>query len=191
MRVFQLIFHETSISGVLLIELEPAIDERGSFARVFDDEIFAERGLMERIAQSSVSTNARGGTLRGMHLQAAPHEERKLVRCTKGSLFDVVVDLRPDSPTFAQWYGAELTPDNDRMLYVPEGCAHGFQTLEDDTHVGYDISVRFVPEAADGVRWDDPELGIDWPEPPGEGRIVSPRDAALPLLGDRSASGSG
>ena len=142
---------------------------------------------MGLIAQSSVSTNARAGTLRGLHFQAAPHAEQKLVRCTKGAMFDVVVDLRPDSPTYARWYGAELSPENGRMLYVPEGCAHGFQTLEDDTHVGYDISVPFVPEAADGVRWNDPALGIDWPEPPTDGRIISPRDAALPFLSDPGA----
>jgi len=170
----------------VLVECEPSSDERGSFSRVFDAELFAERGLMDRVAQSSVSTNLRAGTLRGLHLQSAPHEERKLVRCTQGGLFDVVADLRAESPTYGQWYGAELTPDNDRMLFVPEGCAHGFQTLEDDTHVHYEISVPFQPDAVDGVRWDDPELGIDWPEPPASGRIMSPRDAALPLLCDRS-----
>ena len=178
----RLIFHETSLQGVFLVEREPASDERGTFARVFDTEAFAEHGLMDRIAQSSVSTNARAGTLRGLHFQAPPHAERKLVRCTKGGLFDVVVDLRPGSPTYARWYGAELKPDNHQMIYVPEGCAHGFQTLEDDTHVTYDISVPFVPDAADGVRWDDPAIGIEWPEPPGAERIVSSRDAALPLL---------
>jgi dTDP-4-dehydrorhamnose 3,5-epimerase len=143
---------------------------------------------MDRIAQSSVSTNAREGTLRGLHLQRPPHAEQKIVRCTKGSLFDVVVDLRPESETYARWYGAELTPDNNRMIYVPEGCGHGFQTLDDDTHVAYDISVPFVPEAADGVRWDDPAIGIEWPDPPTGGRIISARDGALPLLSDWSAS---
>jgi dTDP-4-dehydrorhamnose 3,5-epimerase len=143
---------------------------------------------MDRIAQSSVSTNARAGTLRGLHLQSPQHSERKLVRCTQGSMFDVVVDLRPESPTYARWYAAELTPDNDRMIYVPEGCAHGFQTLDDNTHLGYDISVPFVPEAADGVRWDDPEFGIEWPEPPAAGRIISARDSALPLLSEWSSS---
>jgi dTDP-4-dehydrorhamnose 3,5-epimerase len=171
-----------------VIEREPAADERGTFARVFDAEEFASRGLMDRIAQSSISTNTRAGTLRGLHLQRPPHAERKLVRCTKGSLFDVVVDLRSESPEYGRWYGAELTPDNGRMIHVPEGCAHGFQTLADDTHVGYEISVPFVPEAADGVRWDDPTLGIDWPDPPDGGRIISARDTELPLLGDSSAS---
>lgn len=180
-----MILHPTPLAGVLIVEPEPAEDERGSFARTFDATLFTQHGLMDRIAQSSVSRNRRAGTLRGLHLQTAPHAEAKLVRCTRGAIFDVAADLRPGSPTFGQWVSANLTANNGLGFHVPEGCAHGFQTLADDTDVTYDISVSYAPEAARGVRWDDPDLAIAWPAA-GE-RVVSERDADLPALADFAA----
>lgn len=178
-------FRPTPIEGVLVVEQEPAADERGLFARTFSAETFREHGLMAEIAQSSLSVNTLAGTLRGLHFQRAPHEEAKLVRCTRGAVFDVAVDLRTGSPTYAQWTAAELTQDNGIMLYIPQGCAHGFQTLADDTQLEYDISVPYVVSHSGGIRWDDPKLDIDWPDAPaGRKRIISPRDRALPLLTD-------
>jgi dTDP-4-dehydrorhamnose 3,5-epimerase len=169
----------TAVAGAFIVELEPAGDERGWFSRTFDSEEFAAHGLDPRIAQCSTSFNLRAGTLRGLHYQASPHEECKLVRCTRGRLHDVVLDLRPESR--GEWLAIELTPDNSLSLYVPEGCAHGFQTLEDSTEVQYQISTPYVPEAARGVRWDDPGFGVRWPDPPsGSERIISSRDAAWP-----------
>lgn len=186
-----MIFHPTPVTGAHLIEQEPHADERGSFARIFCAETFAAQGLFDEVTQSSVSRNARAGTLRGLHFQREPHEEAKLVRCTRGAIFDVVADLRRGSPSFGAWYGAELTADNGSMLYVPAGCAHGFQTLEDESDVDYAISVPFVAELADGVRWDDPELAVDWPQAPPQGRIISERDGALPLLGEHPSLPAG
>jgi dTDP-4-dehydrorhamnose 3,5-epimerase len=169
-------FAEAPIAGVYVIELERIEDDRGWFARTFD----AELGLPPAIVQCSVSYNAVAGTLRGMHFQRSPHEEDKLVRCTRGSIFDAVVDLRPDSATHKGWFGVELTPSNGRQLLVPKGLAHGFQTLEDDTEVHYSMSTPFVSGAGDGVRFDDPAFGIEWPEPPEGGRIMSERDRQYP-----------
>lgn len=177
-----MIFEALPIEGAFVIEQEPHADDRGSFARVFCAESFEQRGLMSQIAQLSSSTNIRAGTLRGLHLQAAPHEEDKLVRCTKGAVFDVVADVRPGSTTYGRWFGTELTPDNGIMMYVPRGCGHGFQTLVDGTDVEYCISVPYVPDAARGVRWDDPTLAIEWPAPPRGGRTISERDRQLPQL---------
>jgi dTDP-4-dehydrorhamnose 3,5-epimerase len=174
------LFVETPVAGALVVEPQPIEDERGFFARTFSAEEFAERGLDVRVDQCSVSFNARAGTLRGMHYQAAPHGETKLVRCTRGAIFDVAVDLRPDSPTYLRWAGLELTAENGRALYVPEGCAHGFQTLTDGAEVLYQISTPYVPDAARGVRWDDPAFGIEWPEAPPGGRTMSARDAEYP-----------
>jgi dTDP-4-dehydrorhamnose 3,5-epimerase len=171
-------FSEAGLSGAWLIDLERLEDERGHFARTFDRDEFAARGLEPRVVQCSTSFNARVGTLRGLHYQAAPHGETKLVRCTRGAIYDVVVDLRPDSPTHRQWLGVELSADNGRALYVPTGCAHGFQTLEDGSEVLYMMGHEYVPDAARGVRWDDPAFGIDWPSV--SQRIMSERDAAYP-----------
>lgn len=175
-------FIETKLGGAFLIELDRIEDERGFFARSFARDEFEGRGLRTDFVQSSVSYNARSGTLRGMHFQASPHAETKLVRCTRGAIFDVIVDLRLGSPTERQWVGAELGADNHRMLYVPEGFAHGFVTLQDQSEVFYEITEYYNAEAARGVRWDDPALGIDWPGPPG---VLSARDRALPLLQSR------
>jgi dTDP-4-dehydrorhamnose 3,5-epimerase len=174
------IVHATELPGVSVIELQPLRDPRGSFTRTFDAELFAAHGLDPRVAQCSASFNPHAGTLRGLHYQAPPHEESKLVRCVRGRVWDVVVDLRPDSSAYCRWLGIELDADGMRLLSVPEGCAHGFQTLLDDSQVDYQMSVAYVPEAAAGVRWDDPAFAIDWPEPPRGGeRIISTRDRAF------------
>jgi dTDP-4-dehydrorhamnose 3,5-epimerase len=174
------LFAETPVAGALVVEPQPIEDERGFFARTFSTEEFAARGLDARVDQCSASFSVRAGTLRGMHYQAAPHGETKLVRCTRGAIFDVAVDLRRESPTYLRWAGVELSADNRRALYVPEGCAHGFQTLVDGAEVLYQISMPYVPAAARGVRWDDPAFGIDWPDAPIGGRTMSARDAAYP-----------
>ena len=158
-------FTPAKIADVWIVDMERHKDERGWFARTWCAEEFAKHGLNAMLSQCSASFNRRRGTLRGMHWQAAPHGETKLVRCTRGAMFDVALDLRRDSPTFRQWVGAELTAENGRALYIPEGCAHGFQTLADDTEVFYQISVPYDPASARGVRWDDPAFGIQWPLP--------------------------
>ena len=170
-------FHPLSIPGAWLIEPEPAADERGFFARTFCARQFADRGLEIAIVQCGVSFNLRRGTLRGMHYQAAPHEEAKLVRCTRGAVYDVIADLRPGSPSFKQWVSTELSADNRRVLYIPEGCAHGFQTLIDDAEVSYEISAFYYPESARGVRWDDPAFRFHWPLPV---EAMSERDRLFP-----------
>lgn len=172
-------FTETPIPGAWVIDPEPHRDERGWFARTFDAGEFRVRGLDPSVVQESVSHNARAGTLRGLHYQAPPHEEAKLVRCTRGAVFDVIVDLREDSSTRGRWFSAELSPESGRMVYVPEGFAHGFQTLVDGTDLHYRMNREYAPAHARGVRFDDPELAIGWPE--GQ-RIVSERDRELPLL---------
>ncbi|MHC5009543.1 MAG: dTDP-4-dehydrorhamnose 3,5-epimerase [Planctomycetota bacterium] len=174
-------FEATAVEGVFVVELEPIEDDRGFFARTWCREAFAARGLNPDLAQCSISFNRRRGTLRGMHYQAAPHEEAKLVRVTRGALFDVALDLRPTSPSFRRWTGVELSAENRRMLYLPEGVAHGFQTLEDATEVLYQISVPFHAASARGVRWDDPAFRITWPE--ATDRILSERDASYPDFG--------
>ena len=170
-------FVETELKGAFVIEPDRLEDERGFFARTFCTDEFAARGLQRRFVQCSVSFNVLRGTLRGMHYQAAPHEEAKLVRCTRGAIYDAIVDLRRVSPTFRRWVGVDLSADNRRALYVPEGCAHGFQTIEDGSEVFYQISEMHHPAAARGVRWNDPAFGIVWPlrDP-----IVSARDADYP-----------
>jgi dTDP-4-dehydrorhamnose 3,5-epimerase len=167
-------FTETGIPGVVLVDIEPAVDDRGAFARIWAEEELAAQGLNARLSQCSISRNPKAGTLRGMHLQRAPHEEAKLVRCSRGAIYDVALDLRPDSPTLCRWYAAELSEANGRGLYIPEGCAHGFQTLVGDTEVLYLISAPYAPAAADGVRWDDPAFAIDWPH--AAERTMSDRD---------------
>ena len=173
-----MIFTETVLGGAYVVELERIEDERGFFARAWCTNELAAHGLSTRLAQCSVSFNRRKGTLRGIHYQAAPNQEAKAVRCTRGALYDVIIDLRPASPTFRRWVAVELTAENRKMVYVPEGFAHGFQTLEDDTEIFYMISTAYAPESARGVRWDDPAFGIDWP--PAEPRIMAERDRTYP-----------
>ena len=168
-----MIFRETTIEGVAVVEPELHEDERGFFARTWDADEFAEHGLSGRLVQTSISFNRMRGTLRGLHYQAAPYEEAKLVRCTAGAIFDVAVDLRPGSPTLREWIGAELSAENRHALHVPEGCAHGFLTLVDDSEVSYLMSAVHVAEAACGVRFDDPAFGIAWP---GEIVVINERD---------------
>jgi dTDP-4-dehydrorhamnose 3,5-epimerase len=159
-----MIFLETTVAGAWLVEPERLEDERGFFARMWDSAEFEAHGLSPQLVQSSIALTRKRGTLRGLHFQVAPHEEAKLVRCCAGAIFDVAVDLRPASPTFKRWFGAELTADNRLALYVPEGCAHGFLALADECEVLYQISGWHAPDAARGVRWDDPAFGIEWPE---------------------------
>ena len=174
-------FRETELPGAFVIELEKIEDNRGFFARVWCQKDFEDNGLVSRIVQVSTSFNTKAGTLRGMHYQIAPHLETKIVRCTRGALYDVIVDLRPDSPTYKRWIGVELTAKNHTMLYVPAGFAHGFITLEDDTEVTYLISEAYNPQAARAIRWDDPEFNIKWPRPVVE---ISDRDAGWPDFAD-------
>lgn len=168
---------DTSIAGVYLVTPEFRADDRGGFARTWDSGIAAERGVLERFDYTCVSTNRALHTLRGMHYQRLPHGETKLVRCTRGAIYDVILDLRPDSPTFKHWQAEELTADNHRALYVPPGCAHGFLSFTPDAEVLYHIAGAFVPEAASGVRWDDPAFGIVWPAKPA---VIAERDATYP-----------
>ena len=172
-----MIFRSTAIGGVWIVEPEGHVDERGLFARTWCAREFAEHGLADCFVQGSVSHNPRRGTLRGLHYQAEPHAEAKLVRCTRGAIYDVALDLREQSPTFRQHVGVVLDAANRLALYVPEGCAHGFQTLEDDTEVLYQMSAFHAPEAARGVRWDDPAFAIPWP--PAD-RLIGERDRAYP-----------
>ena len=166
-------FIETKLKGTYIIELEPMEDERGFFARSFCQKEFEEHGLNLRIVQCNISFNKKKGTLRGMHYQIAPYEEAKLVSCIRGAIYDVIIDMRPDSPTYCQWFAVELTEENYKMLYIPKGFAHGFQTLEDNTVVFYQMSEFYHAECARGVRWDDPAFGIEWPV---KKLVISPRD---------------
>lgn len=159
-------FVETGLEPATLIEIEPIEDERGLFARTWDQSVFAERGLNSALVQCNISFNSRRGTLRGLHYQVSPFEEAKLVRCTSGEIFDVLVDLRPESPTFKKSYDIYLSSENRRMLYVPEGFAHGFLTSKDETEVFYQMTHSYSPDHARGVRWDDPAFGIVWPFEP-------------------------
>jgi dTDP-4-dehydrorhamnose 3,5-epimerase len=172
-------FLATPLPGVWVIEPERIEDERGWFARTFDAAEFRDRGLEAAVAQCNASYNARSGTLRGMHYQADPHGEPKLVRCVRGAVFDVALDLRRDRASFCAWHGVELSAENARALYMPAGIAHGFQTLTDDSEVIYQMGHPYVPEAARGVRFDDPAFAIAWPAVDGA-RIVSARDASYP-----------
>lgn len=170
-------FFKTKLSGVFRAHIEPRCDERGFFARSWCEQEFESNGLNSRLVQCNVSFNTRKGTLRGMHYQAAPYPEAKLVRCTRGAIYDVVVDLRRESPTFRQWIGATLTADNREMLYVPEGCGHGFLTLENETEVFYQMSEFYHSDLARGVRWNDPAFGIEWPAGVEQ---ISERDRTYP-----------
>jgi dTDP-4-dehydrorhamnose 3,5-epimerase len=172
-------FTASSIAGAWLVETERSTDERGFFGRTHCQAQFAARGLKGEFRQSSISFNQRRGTLRGMHYQASPHAETKLVRCTSGAVYDVIVDLRPSSPSFRRWFGTELDACNRLALYIPEGVAHGFISLRDETELLYMISPDFVPESARGFCWNDAAIGIEWPLAP---LIVSARDASFPAL---------
>ena len=156
-------FNKTRLPGAYIIELEKVGDERGFFARAWCQKEFREHDLVTKFVQCNLSFNKRGNTLRGMHYQSAPLEEVKLVRCTRGAIFDVIIDLRPESSTFLKWIGVELTSDNYNMLYIPEGFAHGYITLTKESEVFYQVSQFYSPKHERGVRWNDPVFGIDWP----------------------------
>jgi dTDP-4-dehydrorhamnose 3,5-epimerase len=172
-----MIFEETKIKGAFEIRLEPKRDERGFFARSWCQDEFETHGLNSKLVQCNVSFNSRRGTLRGMHYQVPPFTEAKLVRCTRGSIYDVAVDVRRESPTFRNWIAAVLTAENRNMIYIPHGCAHGFLTLEDNSEVFYQMSESYRPEAARGVRWDDAAFRIAWP---GNVKVISDRDRTYP-----------
>lgn len=174
-----MIFQKTRLQDAYLIEPQRLEDDRGFFSRVYCEREFADHGIAFKCVQSNISFNRHKGTLRGMHYQTTPHAEAKLVRCTMGAMYDVIVDLRPGSATYAQWMAAELTADNRTILFVPEGFAHGFQTLVDNTETAYLMSADYVAASSTGIRWSDATIGIEWPlaDP-----IVSARDRALPCL---------
>ena len=172
-----MIVKPTALAGAWAIELDRHVDERGFFARTWCAREAERHGLNSRVVQCSTSYNAKKGTLRGMHYQAAPYAEAKLVRCTRGAIYDVIVDLRPSSVTFKRYVAVTLSEDNGRAVYIPEGCAHGFQTLTDDSEVLYQMSEFYVPSHSRGVRWDDPAFGIPWP--PDE-RTITERDRTYP-----------
>ena len=174
-----MIFTETKLKGAYIIEPEPIKDGRGFFARAWCKQEFKKQGLITDFVQANISFNAKAGTLRGMHYQIAPYEEIKLIRCTRGAIFDVIIDLRPESVSYRQWISVELSADNYRMLYIPKGFAHGFQTLLDISEVYYLHSEYYVPKASTGVRWDDPAFSIEWPETLR--RILSDKDRNWPL----------
>ncbi len=174
-----MIFTETKLKGAFIIEPERQEDERGFFARAFCQEEFKAHGFNTNWVQCNISFNKNKGTLRGMHYQVAPHEEVKLVRCTMGAIYDVIIDLRPDSPTFKQWVALELTAENRCILYIPEKFAHGFQTLVDNTEVFYQMSEFYHPERGRGIRWDDPAFRIKWPNLP---QIIAVRDQNYPTF---------
>jgi dTDP-4-dehydrorhamnose 3,5-epimerase len=175
-----MIFEMTQLSGAWLIDVEPKEDKRGFFARTWCRQELAAHNLDTEIAQDSLSFNRHRGTLRGLHFQRSPYEETKIVRCTCGAIFDVIVDLRPDSPSYARWQGFELTARNRRAIYIPKGFAHGFQTLTDDAEVAYQISASYVPDSAGGYRYDDTAFGITWPLAV---TMVSERDLEWPAFG--------
>jgi dTDP-4-dehydrorhamnose 3,5-epimerase len=168
-----MIFTETKLKGSFIIELEKYEDARGFFARSWDQKQFEENGLNSKLVQCNISFNKKKGTLRGMHYQIAPHQEAKLVRCTKGRIFDVIIDLRQNSSTFKEWFGVELNSENHKMLYVPEGFAHGFQTLANNSEVFYQVTEIYAPDCARGILWNDPVFKISWPLQP---LVISQQD---------------
>ncbi len=176
-------YTELKLKGAYVIELELREDERGFFARTWDEKEFAAQGLEARVVQCNVSYNPRRGTVRGMHYQHAPHEEVKLVRCTRGAILDVIVDVRPGSPTELQWVGVELTWQNRLMMYVPRGFAHGYQSLEDGTEVSYQVSEFYHPESEGRLLWNDPAVGIEWPI---QDVVISGKDRTAPPLPARA-----
>ena len=172
-------FFATPLAGLYVVEIEPRVDMRGFFARGFCMDEFAAHGLDTRIAQANMAFNEKASTLRGMHFQVPPHEEAKYIRCVRGAVYDVAVDIRPQSATYLKWHAAELTADNRRMMCIPRGFAHGYQTLSDNTEVFYLVSEFYHPESDRGLRWDDPALAISWPLP---NPILSAKDRMHPLL---------
>lgn len=170
-------FVDTPLKDAVVVELEKLEDERGYFARTWCVREFGAHGLDEHLVQCSTSFNVVRGTIRGLHYQVAPHAETKLVRCTRGAIFDVIADIRPSSPTFLQWFGVELTADNGKMLYIPKGFVHGFQTLEQNSEVFYQMNEFYEPSAARGLRWNDPLLGVRWPL---DVQVMSPKDRGYP-----------
>ena len=173
-----MIFRESKLKGAFVIELERLEDPRGFFARAWCAEEFAAHGLTPVVQQSNLSFNFKKGTVRGMHFQIAPYNEAKTVRCTRGRIYDVIIDLRRDSATYKQWFGVELTADNYKMLYVPENFAHGYLTLEDDTEVAYQVSQFYTPGSERGIRWNDPAFNIEWPRT--DDLIISEKDGSWP-----------
>jgi dTDP-4-dehydrorhamnose 3,5-epimerase len=171
----------TELPEVRVVEIEPLEDERGFFARAWDADALPAAGARAGFVQANVAYNRRAGTVRGLHYQAPPHAEAKLVRCTRGAMWDVAVDVRPDSPTRLRWVAVELSAENRRAVYIPEGFAHGYQTLSDDTEALYEVTARYAPDAERGLRWDDPAIGILWPA--AAERTVSAKDRAWPLIG--------
>ncbi|WP_447977456.1 dTDP-4-dehydrorhamnose 3,5-epimerase [Candidatus Nitrospira bockiana] len=180
-----MIFTETPIQGAFVIDLEKREDARGFFARAWCAGEFEAHGLIPRMAQANLSYNRRRGTLRGMHFQTAPHAEAKIIRCLKGALYDAIIDLRTTSPSYGRWFGLELSESNRTMLYVPEGCAHGFQTLADETEAFYFVSAFYAPGYEDGIRYDDPAFGVVWPLPVS---VISDKDLQWPAYGTRTAA---
>ncbi|MFH5833512.1 dTDP-4-dehydrorhamnose 3,5-epimerase [Halalkalibaculum sp. DA384] len=176
-----MLFKKTDLKDAYIIELERYADTRGFFARAFCEKEFANNGIKFPVVQANTSYSQKKHTLRGMHYQQEPHQEAKLIKCTKGAIFDAIIDMRPDSPTFKKWIGVELNQDNRRMLYVPEGFAHGFLTLKDDTEVYYPVSEFYAPGAEKGIRWNDPEFNIKWPAEP---EVISRKDRSWPLFDD-------
>ncbi len=174
-----MIFRECALRGAFIVDIDPLTDQRGFFARSYCTQEFAAHGIEAPVAQCSVSFNAHRGTLRGMHYQASPHAEAKLVRCTAGAAYDVIVDIRPHSATYRGWFGTELSAANRRALFVPPGFAHGFLSLSDAAEIHYMVSVPHAPQLSGGFRWNDPAIGIVWPMPPA---VISPRDAGWPPL---------
>ena len=183
-----MIFTETPLEGAFVLDLEPREDSRGFFARTFDAKEFEARGMRPLVAQCNLSYNHAKGTLRGMHMQLAPATEPKLVRCTRGAIYDVIVDMRADSPTYLQHFGVELTADNRRQLYVPDMFAHGYLTLTDHAEVAYQVGEFYSPGYERGLRYDDPTLGISWPIPIA---VLSDKDAAWPLLDAAETAAAG
>lgn len=177
-----MIFEATDIAGAWAVRLERQQDERGSFARLFDREAFAARGLAQDFVQQSLSVSRRAGTLRGMHFQRAPHAETKFVRCVRGAIYDVIADLRRDSPSYGRWQAFRLAAEDDLSLYIPAGCAHGFQTLGDDAEILYQMDAPYVPAAADGFHYVDPFFAIEWPR---EVAAISQKDRSWPRLSER------
>lgn len=173
-----MVFTETKLRGAYIIEIERMEDKRGFLARCFCANEFSKHGLKTRIVQSNISSNKKAGTLRGMHYQAKPYEEAKLVSCIRGSIYDVIIDLRPGTSTYCQWFSVELSAENGVMLYIPEGFAHGFQTMEDNSTVFYQMYEFYHPDNASGLRWDDPLFVVQWPEMTD--RIISIRDKNYP-----------
>lgn len=171
-------FHDTPVAGAFLLTPTIFPDDRGFFSEAFHARVFADRGLDTNVSQLNISFNDTRHTLRGLHYQLPPHAETKIVRCVRGSIFDVVLDLRTDSPTFGRWYGVELTAENRLAMYLPKGCAHGYQTQADATEVHYLVSEFYTPSHYRGVRWNDPAFGIVWPDAPQ--RLIHPRDASFP-----------